>query len=560
METGTPLHDGHGVDVSVVIPVYNPGKYLRACTDSLLRQSLPPDRFEAIFVDDGSTDGSGAALDELSQQHHHLVVIHQENSGWPGLPRNRGIDAARGRYVFFMDSDDTLADEALERMVAMADEDAADVVVPKLIGQGRRVPRELFRKDVHGATVATVPVMNSLKPQKLFRTAFLNAHGLRFPEGRRRLEDQVFVVAAYLLAESISVLASYPCYYLQKRDDGGNISSEAIDPVTYYRDLRDVLDVIERHTEPGAFRDDLLRRPYRSEMLRRLQGAPLLRYDPATREALLAEVRRLALERFGPGVVARLPASYRLTDDLVRADDLAALMAQARYEQSLRARAEISSVAWAGSTLELTVEGGLQDGRAWLRFPVWDGRAQLPVAPEVGPGQGPEARDVEQDLAKASVQLLLRHRGRGTEFFVPVKTTRNRAAAGDGSLTVTLDSAAAVTPGSAASGRPLDDGEWELVARVAVLGLTKEARVLAPPGTRGLEKAGRERVVRGERTLGVRAYVMDEKGQFGLRVEGRGPGPFDGVARVRGQIREMAPTGLRRGYRKLRAGLPGRSG
>ena len=74
------------VKVSVVIAVYNPGKYVEDCITGLLRQSLTPDEFEVFFVDDGSTDETPARLDQLAAEHPHFHVIHQEASGWSGRP------------------------------------------------------------------------------------------------------------------------------------------------------------------------------------------------------------------------------------------------------------------------------------------------------------------------------------------------------------------------------------------------------------------------------------------------------------------------------------------
>ena len=105
------------VKVSVVVPVYNPGPYIEDCISSLLRQSLPNDEYEAIFVDDGSTDGTPARLDEIAAEHPHMHVIHQEASGWSGKPRNVGIAAAKGEFVMFVDNDDYLGDEDRKSVV-----------------------------------------------------------------------------------------------------------------------------------------------------------------------------------------------------------------------------------------------------------------------------------------------------------------------------------------------------------------------------------------------------------------------------------------------------------
>ena len=78
--------------VSVIVPVYNPGSHIDDCISSLLGQSLPPEEYEIIFVDDGSTDETPARLDALAEEHPHVHVRHIENSGWPGRPRNLGID------------------------------------------------------------------------------------------------------------------------------------------------------------------------------------------------------------------------------------------------------------------------------------------------------------------------------------------------------------------------------------------------------------------------------------------------------------------------------------
>lgn len=141
------------VKVSVIVPVYNPGAYIEDCIASLLRQSLPPDEYEVLFVDDGSTDGTPARLDAVAAEHPRVTVVHQENSGWSGKPRNVGIAAAEGEYVMFVDNDDYLGDEALERMYDYGVANDADVVVGKMgFYKGRG-----FRWSCSAATIRAPP-------------------------------------------------------------------------------------------------------------------------------------------------------------------------------------------------------------------------------------------------------------------------------------------------------------------------------------------------------------------------------------------------------------------
>ncbi|CAM5294176.1 Glycosyltransferase involved in cell wall biosynthesis OS=Streptomyces griseomycini OX=66895 GN=FHS37_005470 PE=4 SV=1 [Streptomyces griseomycini] len=83
------------VKVSVIVPVHNPGTYIEDCISSLQRQSLPPDEYEAIFVDDGSTDGNTGPGRPARRRGPRDAGDPPGNSGWPGKPRNVGIAAAR---------------------------------------------------------------------------------------------------------------------------------------------------------------------------------------------------------------------------------------------------------------------------------------------------------------------------------------------------------------------------------------------------------------------------------------------------------------------------------
>ena len=117
---------GNQPKVSIIIPVFNVEMYLKECLDSVLGQTLKD--IEVICVDDGSTDASPQMLREYAEKDERLKIIYQENKG-AGTARNVGMKEARGKYLFFMDSDDYCALDFLEKTTKYADEKKSDILV-----------------------------------------------------------------------------------------------------------------------------------------------------------------------------------------------------------------------------------------------------------------------------------------------------------------------------------------------------------------------------------------------------------------------------------------------
>ena len=471
------------VRVSVVVPVYNPGPHIDECVASLLGQSMAPGSYEVILVDDGSTDGTAERLDALAAEHPHVRVRHIPNSGWPGRPRNLGMDMAAGDYVYFVDNDDWLEPEALERLHAMAVRDDADVVIGKVVGHGKEVPRSLFKANRSGVDLTWSPLLWLLTPHKLFRRAFLEEHGLRFPEGRRRLEDHLFVVHAYFHARSISILADYPCYHWVLRDPLVNASARRYDPAGYFENLREVLDVVDEHTEPGPLRDRLYLRWYRGKMLGRVGGSAFLAYPRPHRRARHAEIRKLAVERFGPGVEALLPFNLRLRSHLLREGTFAAVEALAELEAGLRARVAVDAVdADAAGVVRLRLRADMATRSGPLRFRREGERVLWVPPPELAAELPADALDVTGDLARSTLALVLRHGERGHEYAVPAGgAARLAPVPGDpDAWSAVFAGEAVVDPARAAGGSPLAGGEWEIVGTLHVAGFKAAARARRP--------------------------------------------------------------------------------
>jgi glycosyltransferase involved in cell wall biosynthesis len=503
------------VKVTVVIPVYNPGSYIDPCIASILGQSLPPDEFEAIFVDDGSTDETPALLDALDADHPNISVIHQENSGWPGKPRNVGIDAAQGEYVFFLDHDDALGPEALERLYAMAVRNDADIVIGKMAGHGRRVPKDLFLESRDRATLADAPLLDSLTPHKLFRRSFIERHALRYPEGRRRLEDHVFVVRAYFLASVISILSDYVCYYHTWRDDMANAGHQRLDPVGYYTNVREVIGIVESFTEPGSFRDSLLQRFARVELLGRLRDRGFLEHPPEYREALFAEIGAVVEEHIPPTVDPLLAPAQRVQMALVRAGRLDLLLILAAAQEQVKGVARLVRIdATKHGTLHVVVRAHLEAGDdAFGVGPLGD-RLALEVPEEVAAVVSPEAIEIPAPLS-GSARMVIRRRADSAELVVPASIEQVVDVGPKGDLRPSWVLESEIDPMTIASGAPVWPGAWELVVRMSVAGYTKEPHVRLDDAE---PYDDRKTVLHGTGSLSVFAYWSESRRRLTLLV------------------------------------------
>ena len=105
--------------LSIILPIYNVEAYIKVGLESIFRQGLDDDAFEVILVNDGTPDNSIGVVDDIISQHQNIIVINQENQG-VSIARNSGLNKSQGEYVFFMDPDDLLVDNALSVLLKKA--------------------------------------------------------------------------------------------------------------------------------------------------------------------------------------------------------------------------------------------------------------------------------------------------------------------------------------------------------------------------------------------------------------------------------------------------------
>lgn len=248
--------------ITIIIPVYNTEPYLRKCLDSVCGQTYG--NLEVICVNDGSTDGSQAILEEYAARDARVKVLAQENSG-QAAARNRALDAARGEYVMFVDSDDWLDLDTCEQCVQCMDEET-DVVFFSLCIEG--VPDERRKQEMEAGFVVHHEGRHAVGMEhmngscvyvacKLYRRSVLENGDVRFPNGIL-YEDTAFYFMAISCCHLVYGLNKPFYHYLQREDSTMNQSirktPRAIDHLAMARFAH---EYFVRHGKAAAWRPAL---------------------------------------------------------------------------------------------------------------------------------------------------------------------------------------------------------------------------------------------------------------------------------------------------------------
>jgi len=201
--------------ISVVIPVYNGEQYVKPCLDMMMSQSYK--NLEIIVVDDGSTDNSAS----MAEGYAVTLIRHEKNRGLSAA-RNTGIDAAKGKFIHFMDVDDAINSNYYKALAEAIVETGSDIACGGMINEKKSYKTWLFKKrEVFTATndklKATFVGKWGYVWRYLFRLDFLKQHNLRFEEGRF-IEDLMFSLPSVFYAEKVVVVPGAEYLYYQREN------------------------------------------------------------------------------------------------------------------------------------------------------------------------------------------------------------------------------------------------------------------------------------------------------------------------------------------------------
>lgn len=190
--------------ISVIIPCYNCEKYVAKCLDSVLAQTF--EDWEAIVVNDGSTDGSVEILNRYAAKDSRIKIVAQENQGL-SMARNNGFKFAQGNYVSFLDSDDFIDENFLLDLHNQAVKEQADAVMTSTKYLcGTKIKKDMLHYDVLNSFIEKISSLpHGGCCNKLYRKDFLTSHNLQFPKGLY-WEDNIFSLQVCYFSNKLAVI------------------------------------------------------------------------------------------------------------------------------------------------------------------------------------------------------------------------------------------------------------------------------------------------------------------------------------------------------------------
>lgn len=217
--------------ISLILPAYNVESYIENCITSCESQDLPHDSYEIIIVNDGSTDTTSSKIECFSKLYKNIRILNQENSGL-SMARNNGVEIANGKYIWFIDSDDTISTNCLANLVKVIEEfDLDALTVGPSIAFKKEFPESFnISDDVSVIYNGKDYILNSGKFVVgawcyIFKKSFWVRNNLSFYPGIT-FEDTQLMAYALSKASKVAALTKFSCYnYIQR---SGSIMNSAL--------------------------------------------------------------------------------------------------------------------------------------------------------------------------------------------------------------------------------------------------------------------------------------------------------------------------------------------
>ena len=264
--------------VSIIVPVYKVEKYISRCIESLINQTYTD--LEILLIDDGSPDNSGKICEDYATRESRIRVFHNENHG-VSYSRNFGIRNATGEAITFVDSDDYIERETIEKMVEHADADMVALNGYYIDNNGRKT----VVNSVYSGMYSDEQVLDLIRKKfskiineifftgtwgKLYKTNIIKENGIKFADGVTLGEDSIFVINYMLNCNSV-YCEKYIGYNYVRNDDSLTNSSN-VDTADYWMKFENYLIELEKVINSNKDRIDL-RNEYLYDKIKCMHGS-----------------------------------------------------------------------------------------------------------------------------------------------------------------------------------------------------------------------------------------------------------------------------------------------
>lgn len=229
--------------LSIIIPIYNVEQWIGRCLESCLNQGIAKDDYEIICVNDGSNDNSMLVVNQYAKEHSNIIILHQRNAG-QSAARNHAMRVAKGKYVWFVDSDDWIQPSCVQKLLDMAELHQLDVLcfTFQFVDEEGSLRPDGYSCRKSNIVMSGEEFVASVKMPAgpwaaIHRREYLLQNNINYIEGIKR-EDEDFTVRAYCMAKRIELVDIVAYNYFQRT--GSTMKSLATTKTAY--DLLTVAD------------------------------------------------------------------------------------------------------------------------------------------------------------------------------------------------------------------------------------------------------------------------------------------------------------------------------
>lgn len=240
--------------ISIIIPVYNVEVYIERCLNSILKQDIEPDLIEVVIIDDGSSDNSKRITKKYQKQYSNIRVYSQENRG-VSVARNKGIFLSEGEYLLFIDSDDEVIENSLQKIFNQLKLKKPEMLIlnsfrvklnsnstpipvypfPKYLSDKKFIGTELFKYYIRGSIWGVV-----------FSKQFIDRYEIMFNKEFRNGEDALFFAMCLIYAQNISY-CNIDYYIAHERSGSAHITWDFNKLLQLSNNLYQINTILTKH-------------------------------------------------------------------------------------------------------------------------------------------------------------------------------------------------------------------------------------------------------------------------------------------------------------------------